>query len=99
MIDQDIDYCNQQIEAQAEKINAITAAINHTDKDIKEIESQIEGLKTERGRLYHMNSELAHKRKVEIAKQREMIEHRDNLKDLKKMMKIQNKMMDKKDDK
>lgn len=96
MIDRDIDYCNQQIEAQAEKIDAITAADNRVRKDIRDIESQLEELKKERGRLYHMSSELAHKRKVEVQRQRDMIEHRDNLKDLKKMMKAQNRIMDNK---
>lgn len=95
MIDQDIDYCDQQIEAQAEKIDAITAADNHVRKDIRDIEAQIEEMKKERGRLYCMSNQLAHKRKVEVQRQRDMIEHRDNLKNLKAMMKIQNKMIEK----
>lgn len=95
MIDQDIDYCDQQIEAQAEKIDAITAADNRVWKDIRDIEAQIEKMKKERGRLYYMSNQLAHKRKVEVQRQRDMIEHRDNLKDLKKMMKAQNKMIEK----
>ena len=95
MIDQDIDYCDQQIEAQAEKIDAINAAENRVRKEICDIEAQIENMKKERGRLYYISNQLAHKRKVEVQRQRDMIEHRDNLKDLKAMMKVQNRMIEK----
>lgn len=96
MIDQDIDYCDQQIEAQQEKINAMNAAIDTTAADIKAIEADIAKLKEERKRLYNMNNNLCHARKIEISRMGQMKGHRDNLKDLKKMMKAQNRIMDKK---
>lgn len=96
MIDRDIDYCEQQIEAQQEKISAMNSAVDSVMEDIKTVEADIKKLKEERARLCQMYSKLTHERKVEISRIGQMKDHRDNLKDLKKMMKAQNRIMEKK---
>lgn len=94
MIDKDLDYCLQQIEAQEEKCNAIKQAIEETKKSMLEADQEIQKAKDERKRIGHMFKELESKWGNEKRILGELRLHRHNLKTLKQMIKNQNKMVE-----
>ena len=96
MIDRDIDYCDQQIEAQIEKVQAVEAARRHAEKEHQEAENRIKEAQREKNRIGAMVNNLNHKFGEEKRILSNMVEHRKELKALKKMLLNQNKMMDKK---
>lgn len=99
MIDDDLDFCDQQIEAQNEKIKAIASALKQVNKDIKDVDSIISNAKEERNRVVRMQGQLLHKLGGEKCKLGEMESHRKQLKLLKTIQKKQNQMIDEQKDK
>ena len=93
MIDEDLDYCSLQIEHQEDNMRPIQSAIHKTQEDIKFADEEIARMRTERQRLGHMLKELQSKWGIEKRKLKDMTEHRRELKDLKKMLINQNKMI------
>lgn len=93
MIDKDLDYCLQQIEAQEEKCEAIKAAIKDTKRQMLEADQAIESAKKEKNRIGHMFKELESKWGNEKRILGNMLLHRHELKQLKQMMKNQHKMI------
>lgn len=93
MIDKDLDYCLQQIEAQEEKCQAIKEAIKDTKKAMEEADKAIQAAKDERKRIGHMYKELESKWGNEKRILGNMRLHRHELKQLKQMMINQHKMI------
>lgn len=89
MIDADIDFCSQQIEAQEEKVQAINAAINRARKDHKEATQAVKEAQSEMNRIGQMICKLENKFGQEKRILKNMVEHRRELKELKKMLKNQ----------
>lgn len=99
MLDQDIDYCDQQIEAQMEKVQAINSAINQARRDFAEAEKRIIEAKHEKNRIGNMINNLCHKFGRERTILGNMTAHRKQLKNLKKMMVQQHLCVDSQKDK
>lgn len=89
MIDADIDFCSQQIEAQEEKVQAINAAINRARKDHREAALAVKEAQREMNRIGQMICKLENKFGQEKRILKNMVEHRRELKELKKMLKNQ----------
>lgn len=98
MIDKDIDYCDQQIEAQIEKVQAVESARRHAEKEHQEADQRVREAQREKARIGHMISTLNSKFGVEKRILADMVEHRKQLKTLKKMMLNQHKMVPNDDD-
>lgn len=94
MIDADLDYCDQQIEAQTEKVQAVHAAIQHNNQDIIDADNAVKAAREERKRVGQMHAQLEHKWANEKRILGEMRAHRKQLKLLKTILKKQNKMID-----
>lgn len=93
MIDADIDYCDQQIEAQQEKVQAINAAIVRARNDRNEATEAVKEAQREMNRIGQMIFKLQNKFGAEKRILADMVEHRKDLKQLKKMMLKQHKMV------
>ena len=98
MIDRDIDYCDQQIEAQIEKVQAVEAARRHAEKEHREADQRVRDAQKEKARIGHMISTLNHKFGAEKRILTDMVEHRKQLKALKKLMHNQHKTVPDNDD-
>ena len=98
MIDADIDYCDQQIEAQQEKVQAINAAIVRARNDRNEATEAVKAAQREMNRIGQMIFKLQNKFGVENKILKDMVEHRKDLKQLKKMMLKQHKTVPDNDD-
>ena len=91
MIDRDLDYCLQQIEAQEEKCQAIAAAIKDTKQAMIDADKVIQAAKDERKRIGHMFKELESKWGNEKRILGNLRIHRKELKMLKQLIKNQHK--------
>lgn len=94
MIDKDLDYCLQQIEAQEEKCQAIKKALAEVKQSMLDADQEIQKAKDERKRIGHMFKELESKWGNEKRILGELRLHRHNLKTLKQMIKNQHKTIE-----
>lgn len=96
MLDRDLDYCDQQIEAQEEKVRALHSARIQAKNDMLEANKVLESARKEKNRTHHvyqvLESKFGHERRI----LKGMTTHRKKLKLLKKLQQNQNDYIDKK---
>lgn len=90
MIDQDLDYCTRQIEAQEDEMRPVREALKEAKADLLRAEKAVEDAKKEKERCRHVVGRLENRYNNLRCVFNRMTEHRRQLKQMKKMLKYQN---------